>query len=109
MSCSSAACADALDLDLVQAEAVGHGPRQLDDRLGVLARVAVALARSAVASASMTCAWARNGFDAALGRACRGACAAVGAGAVQAARWRRPAGARCVRAGAVRSRRRPRR
>ena len=77
--------ADALDLDLVEAERGGDGLGHVDDEGGVLAGVAVALDERGGQRLDDVRLGA-EGVDAALGRARRGAGAAVGAGAVQAAR-----------------------
>ena len=76
--------ADALDLDLVQAEPVGDGPGHVDDHRGVLARVAVALDECGGQRLDDVRLGA-EGVHAAAGRAGRGAGAAVGAGAIQPA------------------------
>ena len=76
--------ADALDLDLVQAEPVGDGPGHVDDDRGVLAGVAVALDERGGQRLDDVRLGAER-VHAAVGRAGRGAGAAVGAGAIQPA------------------------
>ena len=85
MSCSSAACADALDLASSRPSPSATVAGHVDDDGGVLAGVAVALHERGGQRLDDVRLGAER-VHAALGRACRGACAAVGACAVQPAR-----------------------